>query len=189
MATVKKNGKWYIHGKIKKDNGSYYNYNKLARGCRTKKEAKEYEQLFCIQYQDIQASARYMTFQELSKEYMNTLVNIKGATLRTYQDKVDKINKVIGDKKINLITKDTLQKYIRSLESKYASEYVSKFYYIIRSVFNYGMVEKPETKILFIFLYYMGTRKGETLALQWKDIDFNNDIVRINKTVTNKIKG
>ena len=229
MAVYKKDGKWYIKGKIKKDDGTKYQYTKLARGCKLQKEAKEYERLFRIQYQDIQVSAGYMTFQELSKEYMNTLVNIKGATLRTYQDKIDKINEVIGDKKINLITKDTLQKYIRNLESKYVSEYVSKFYYIIRSVFNYGVendyiksnpmskvklrvnkdeikkemlfwepnefnqfiaaVKKPEMKTLFIFLYYMGTRKGETLALQWKDIDFNNDIVRIYKTVTNKIKG
>ena len=35
----------------------------------------------------------------------------------------------------------------------------------------------------------MGTRKGEAMALQWKDIDFKNDVVRIYKTVTNKIKG
>jgi len=35
----------------------------------------------------------------------------------------------------------------------------------------------------------MGTQKGETLALQWKDVDFKNDIVSISKTVTNKIKG
>lgn len=229
MAVVKKNNKWYIHGKIKKDDGSYYNYNKLARGCTLKKDAEEYERLFKIQYQDIQASTRYITFKELSDEYIKTLVSIKKSTLRSYQDKLDKINVVFGDKKINLITKAMLDTYIRNLEETYASEYVEKFYYQIRAVFNYGIdneyiqtnpmnkvklkvnkdvvkkemsfwepaefdrfikeVEDKELKTLYLFLYYMGTRKGEALALQWKDIDFKNDVVQIYKTVTNKIKG
>ena len=228
MTVFKKNDKWYISGKIKKDNGSYYSYTKLAQGCKLQKEAKEYERIFRLQYQDIQVSSRYITFQELAAQYMDTLVNVKKSTLRTYQDKIDKINEVIGDKKVNLLTKDILQRYIRSLEEKYSGEYVSKFYYLIRSVLNYGIendyiqinpmtkvrlrvnkdevkkemlfwepdefnqfiaaVEDQELKTLFIFLYYMGTRKGEALALQWKDIDFNTDIVSIYKTVTYKVK-
>lgn len=229
MTVFKKNDKWYISGKIKKDDGNYYSYTKLAQGCRLQKEAKEYERLFKLRYQDIQVSSRYLTFKELASQYMDTLVNVKKSTLRTYQDKIDMINEVIGSKKVNLLTKDTLQKYIRSLEKKYSNEYVSKFYYLIRSVLNYGIendyiqvnpmakvrlrvnkddikkemlfwepdefnrfieaVEDQELKTLFIFLYYMGTRKGETLAIQWKDIDFNNDIVSIYKTVTYKVKG
>lgn len=229
MAVVKKNNKWYIHGKIKKDDGSYYNYNKLARGCRIKKDAEEYERLFKLQYQDIQVSSRYITFKELADEYIKTLVGVKKSTLRSYQDKLDKINTVFGDKKINLITKAMLENYIRNLEEKYSSEYVEKFYYQIRAAFNYGIdseyiqtnpmnkvklkvnkdsvkkemdfwepdefdrfieaVEDQEMKTFYIFLYYMGTRKGETMALRWKDIDFKNDVVQIYKTVTNKIKG
>lgn len=44
-------------------------------------------------------------------------------------------------------------------------------------------------KALFSFLYIMGTRKGETLALQWKDIDFSRKIANINKTVTKNALG
>lgn len=44
-------------------------------------------------------------------------------------------------------------------------------------------------KALFSFLYVMGTRKGETLALQWKDIDFSRKIANINKTVTKDTLG
>ncbi|MCI8850791.1 MAG: tyrosine-type recombinase/integrase [Erysipelotrichaceae bacterium] len=229
MAVVKKNNKWYIKGKIKKDDGSYYQYTKLAQGCKLQKEAKEYERLFRMQYQDIQASSHYITFKELSDEYIKTLISVKKSTLRSYQDKLDKITTVLGDKKINLITKTMLETYIRGLEEIYASEYVEKFYYQIRAVFNYGIeneyiqtnpmnkvklkvnkdsvkkemnfwepdefdrfikkVEDQELKTLYLFLYYMGTRKGEAMALQWKDIDFKNDVVRIYKTVTNKIKG
>lgn len=229
MAVFKKDNKWYISGKIKKDNGSYYSYTKLAQGCKLQKEAKEYERLFRMQYQDIQASSHYITFKELSDEYIKTLISVKKSTLRSYQDKLDKITTVLGDKKINLITKTMLETYIRGLEEIYASEYVEKFYYQIRAVFNYGIeneyiqtnpmnkvklkvnkdsvkkemnfwepdefdrfikeVEDQELKTLYLFLYYMGTRKGEAMALQWKDIDFKNDVVRIYKTVTNKIKG
>lgn len=229
MAVFKKDDKWYISGKIKKDDGTYYSYTKLARGCHLQKDAKEYERKFKLQYQDIQASSRYITFKELSDEYIKALVSVKKSTLRSYQDKLDKINAVFGDKKINLITKAMLENYIRNLEEKYSSEYVEKFYYQIRAVFNYGIdneyiqtnpmnkvklrinkdivkkemsfwepaefdrfikeVEDKELKTLYLFLYYMGTRKGEALALQWKDIDFKNDVVQIYKTVTNKIKG
>lgn len=41
----------------------------------------------------------------------------------------------------------------------------------------------------FEFLYFMGTRQGETTALCWNDVDLDKKIVRINKTLTTKIKG
>lgn len=228
MAVLKKDDKWYISGKIKKDDGTYYSYTKLAQGCKLQKEAKEFERLFRLQYQDIQASVRYMSFKELTDLFLDSL-NVKQVTLRTYRDVLDKVNGVIGDKKINLLTKDNLQKYIKELEKNYSDNYVEKFYYNIRSVLNYAVecdyirfnpmnkvklkvnkdavkkemsfwepaefdrfikeVEDQELKTLYIFLYYMGTRKGEAMALQWKDIDFKNDVVQIYKTVTNKIKG
>lgn len=36
---------------------------------------------------------------------------------------------------------------------------------------------------MFSFLYYMGCRKGEMMALTWNDIDLNKQTVNINKTV------
>ena len=48
-------------------------------------------------------------------------------------------------------------------------------------------VDNELYRVLFSFLYFMGTRKGEALALQWKDIDFINQSVRIEKTVTFKV--
>lgn len=41
----------------------------------------------------------------------------------------------------------------------------------------------------FEFLYFMGTRQGETTALSWRDIDFDKNEIKINKTLTTKIKG
>ena len=41
-------------------------------------------------------------------------------------------------------------------------------------------------KTFFIFLYYTGMRKGEIQALTWKDIDFKNNEIIVNKTLTTK---
>lgn len=40
---------------------------------------------------------------------------------------------------------------------------------------------------LFSFLYYMGVRKGEALALTWKDIDFKERSVKITKNVATRL--
>ena len=44
-------------------------------------------------------------------------------------------------------------------------------------------------KSFFEMLYYCGLRKGEANALTWKDIDFDNHTISINKSVTLKLKG
>ena len=36
---------------------------------------------------------------------------------------------------------------------------------------------------LFMLLYYMGCRKGEALALHWRDVDFNSKTITIDKTI------
>lgn len=44
---------------------------------------------------------------------------------------------------------------------------------------------KPEGFGLFAyFLLYTGLRRGELLALRWEDIDFKNNIIRVNKSVS-----
>lgn len=44
-------------------------------------------------------------------------------------------------------------------------------------------------KTFFTFLYYTGMRKGEVLALNWNDIDFENKTISVNKTLYSKLKG
>jgi len=43
-------------------------------------------------------------------------------------------------------------------------------------------------KTFFTFLYYTGMRKGEVQALTWKDIDFQNSEIIVNKTLSVKSK-
>lgn len=43
--------------------------------------------------------------------------------------------------------------------------------------------------IMFRVLAYTGVRRGELLALEWQDVDFEHDTVRINKTLTQGKRG
>ena len=44
-------------------------------------------------------------------------------------------------------------------------------------------------RLVFLFLYLTGCRKGEMQALQWQDIDLDKGLVYITKTYTRKVKG
>lgn len=50
-------------------------------------------------------------------------------------------------------------------------------------------VNKPDYKMFFTFLYYTGCRKGEALALTWKDIDLKKETIKISKSISNKTTG
>ena len=52
-------------------------------------------------------------------------------------------------------------------------------------------IKYEEDKIYSIFfklLFYTGMRKGEALALEWENIDFNKKIITINKTYNTNFK-
>lgn len=65
-----------------------------------------------------------------------------------------------------------------------------KLRYITFDDFNtfISIVEDSMWKTFFIFLYYTGMRKGEVQALTWNDIDFNNNQIIVNKTLSVKTK-
>lgn len=50
-----------------------------------------------------------------------------------------------------------------------------------------GHVDDPLYRALFMTLYYSGLRKGELLALTWGDVDFDNDIINVDKTEYNRV--
>ena len=45
---------------------------------------------------------------------------------------------------------------------------------------------RDDMRILWMFLYFSGCRRGEALALKWSDIDLDSGTVSITKSVTNK---
>lgn len=51
-----------------------------------------------------------------------------------------------------------------------------------------SVIDNLTWKTFFVFLYYTGMRKGEIQALSWKDIDFNENLITVNKTLSIKTK-
>lgn len=49
-------------------------------------------------------------------------------------------------------------------------------------------VDEQMMKCFYSVLFYMGLRRGETMVLQWKDIDFRKQTIDINKTYRYKEK-
>lgn len=48
-------------------------------------------------------------------------------------------------------------------------------------------VDRPDYKILYLFLYISGCRRGEALALGWNDFDFKAHTVKISKSAAYKV--
>ncbi|SOC13515.1 site-specific recombinase XerD [Ureibacillus xyleni] len=63
-------------------------------------------------------------------------------------------------------------------ENFYTKEQLIKFLQCMKQESN------PKAYTLFHLLAYSGMRKGEALALSWKDIDFNKNEIRINKAIS-----
>lgn len=230
MAVEKKNGKWYSRGKLKKEDGSYYEYRRLAKQCNRKSEAEAYELKFREQFQqeNIIHIRKSKTFKSVANEMIENSSDIKYSTVKTDMDILKKVNISIGDKLINVITAKALQHLIHNLEEQYSERYVKNIYYTINKVFKYAVfkdyikvnplekvkrkvdkdsikkemlfwepsdfelfidnIDNTEMKAFFIFSFWMGTRRSETLALQWKDIDWKTRSVHIYKTVTQRAK-
>lgn len=230
MAVEKKNGKWYSRGKLKKEDGSYYEYRRLAKQCNRKSEAEAYELKFREQFQqeNIIHIRKSKTFKSVANEMIENSSDIKYSTVKTDMDILKKVNISIGDKLINVITAKTLQHLIHNLEEQYSERYVKNIYYTINKVFKHAVfkdyikvnplekvkrkvdkdsikkemlfwepsdfelfidnIDNTEMKAFFIFSFWMGTRRSETLALQWKDIDWKTRSVHIYKTVTQRAK-
>ena len=51
-----------------------------------------------------------------------------------------------------------------------------------------SVIEDKLWHCFFLTLYFTGMRKGEILAVTWRDIDFNRNKISINKTISFKTK-
>lgn len=65
-----------------------------------------------------------------------------------------------------------------------------KLRYITLEDFNVfiSVIDDSFWRTFFIFLYYTGMRKGEVIALKWNDIDLDNKIINVHKTLNYKHK-
>ena len=78
---------------------------------------------------------------------------------------------------------ENFQKNPNEIEEKNEAEL-----YLIPEEFNHFItcVDDKFWRLFFSFAFFMGTRKGEQIAVQWKDIDFNNHTVKISKQINTK---
>lgn len=132
-----------------------------------------------IDMKSINGWFEYLEKKDLSVSFMNKIYStfkcildyaIKNRYIREniltihgrFQQKNDKI--ISDEEKIRYITLDEFNKFI--------------------SVINSSL-----WKTFFLFAYYTGCRKGEIIALNWNDINFEKNEISISKTLYTKIKG
>lgn len=86
-------------------------------------------------------------------------------------------------------TSDFILKYVENFKN--VNNFKKEMDFFTYDEFNkfINVVDDQEYKTFFMILYYLGLRQGECCALTWNDIDFKNNTLSINKTLTTKIKG
>lgn len=95
---------------------------------------------------------------------------------------------------LELIKSNPMSKVIRpkpkknekDVESLYTKKSSKKFYTRaeLERFLEYAKKFKLKAYAYFQILGYCGLRRGEALALQWRDIDFNNKTLTVNKTTS-----
>ena len=86
-------------------------------------------------------------------------------------------------------TNNTLIGYIERFKDTEYSEKEMLFFTYDEYIKFDSVIDDLKYHTLFEMLYYMGIRQGELQALKWKDIDFVTNTLKIDKTLTTKIKG
>ena len=113
--------------------------------------------------------------EKLSVDYKNKIINLFKNILiysNYYYNTTEKLIKfIVPFKEVNKIKKE--------MEFFTYEEYLK---------FD-SVIDDFEYHTFFEMLYFLGLRQGECTALNWNDIDFKNKKVKINKTLTTKIKG
>lgn len=86
-------------------------------------------------------------------------------------------------------TSDSMLKYIENIKKPLVVKKEMDFYTYEEYQQYDSVIEDLEWHTFFEILYFMGLRQGELQALTWSDVNFDNLTIKINKTLTSKIKG
>jgi len=124
------------------------------------------------------------------KQY-NILINTINSEKITQNYK----NKILGLFKRLIIysnkyynTSITILKYVENFKESSQKKEMQFFTYEEYLKFS-SVIENPEWNLFFKMLYFLGLRQGELQALNWNDIDFQKKQLKVDKTLTSKIKG
>ena len=113
--------------------------------------------------------------KNLSTDYKNSIYK-KFRAMLNYGKRMYNLNIIILNKMTNFTDPNELKKEMNF----YTKEEFDKF-----------ISQEDDLKWICFFstLFYCGLRQGEALALNWNDINFKENTIRINKSLANRIKG
>ena len=118
---------------------------------------------------------KYINEKDFATGYKNTIYKCF-RTMMNYGNKMYNINISI----LNKITNFTNPNEIKKEMLFYTKEEFDKFI---------SYEDDLKWICFFSILFYCGLRQGEALALNWHDIDFTNNTIKINKNLANRVKG
>ena len=149
MAVEKKDGKWYIRGKYKLENGKYKDYHRVAKGCKLKKEALKFEENFLKQISGGICDSTIMspTFEDIKNLYIEEKRLVKKSSSLATDIYMFDIMKELYPLKIHLIKTSTLKEFIDQYNnSDYELSYINKIRTFLNKLFNFakkkGFVDK-----------------------------------------------
>lgn len=104
-----------------------------------------------------------------------------------------KANRDISD--IKYFTPEQVNIFLQALNEKYTATYkahtriddTGKPYKVGEYTETRGI--QPQLRLFFILALFTGMRRGELIALTWADVDFDNNMISINKSTTVGAKG
>ena len=129
-----------------------------------------------------------MKLNKISVTYCQTTVNnwcdslAKYRVMKNYVTKVLDYSIALGLLKDNPMRKITMPKRKEIVDGEKVENYYNKeeLQHFLNCIKSDGFTR---WHALFRLLAFSGMRKGEALALEWKDIDFNQSTVTVNKTL------
>ena len=129
-----------------------------------------------------------MKLNKISVTYCQTTVNkwcdslAKYRVMKNYVTKVLDYSVTLGLLKDNPMRKITMPKRKEVVDGEKVENYYNKeeLQHFLDCIKSDGFTR---WHALFRLLAFTGMRKGEALALQWKDVDFNQSTVTVNKTL------
>lgn len=132
----------------------------------------------------------HLRLEKITVTYCQTTVNDWCKTLAKYRAMKNYVTRIFDYAiTLDLVESNPMRKISMPTKHKDVTEEKIENFYTKEELQHFFSCLQQETGlsrkwfVLFRLLAFSGMRKGEALALQWKDIDFTNETVTINKTV------
>lgn len=157
-------------------------YDRLE--CTIKNQVDAYS-IADIKYQNINSLTIQQHINELvQKNYsQSTIKKLYDALNDFYRDKHNtseiKINPMLT---VKMPSSHNIRKQRKEIEF-FDDDDIKKFTHEASKLMSSKNQPKYKLGYAFIAMIYLGLRAGEMIALRWKDVDFNNNYILINKSI------